>query len=180
MSRRWRGFPGSFGDVKIQDFPIVGVALRASRRASRARRFMGTTCSFRVLSCSSRHRIAPWGAVSELAKSMSSHRSCRMAPIRCPVAQARSSARANWGCSEGAIFLSAWYRSSVATGRRGFRSWGIETPRRGFSGKSLWPPFIRCRVAQAQAIFRLVNSDQIVPARIFLPLPCFPVRRASE
>ena len=88
------------------------------------------------LSCSACQRIVP------PSKSMSHHRSGRMAPIRCPVSCARTSATWNRQSARRDTFGSARYSSSAGTTRVGFFSVGVLKPFSGFESSNSRPPLV--------------------------------------
>ena len=118
------------GDGMTGASPFWVLPLRADSNAATASAVTGVRCSYPVFSCSARHRmVLP-------SKSMSDQRSCRTAPMRCPVSFASTSATWKRQSTSSDTFSSAWYSSSERTTRVGFFSVGILRPLNGFETRS--------------------------------------------
>ena len=99
----------------------------------------GVTCSKPDLSCLARQRTVP------RSKSMSAHRSWRIAPMRCPVSCVSTSATWNRQSTRRETLRSARYSSSASTTRVGFFSVGVLRPLSGFLSRSRPPLVSRLR-----------------------------------
>ena len=110
---------------------------------------------------------------------MSDHRSLRMAPMRCPVSCASTSARWNRQSTSRDTFRSAWYSCSERTTRVGFFSMGIFRPLSGFDSRSRRPRSSLDLEAQLRTEIRHLRSYSIIRSDTGLPLgPTLPALRA--
>ncbi len=102
-----------------------------------------------------------------------------MAPIRCPVSCASTSATSNRQSTCRDTPRSAWYSASVRTTRLGFFSVGIFRPFNGFLSRSRRPRSSFDLAAQLNTAIRNFRSCSSVASDTGLPLgPTLPARRA--
>ena len=146
---------------------------RAFSRTVNASAVTGVRCSYPVFSCSARHRmVLP-------SKSMSGQRRWRMAPIRCPVSCASTSATWKRQSTFRDTPSSNWYSSSDRTTRVGFFAVGAFKPLRGFESRSRSPCSSLDLPAQLKTARRNFRSYSIVRSDTGLPLgPILPARLA--
>ena len=166
----FEGFPGA-GNRGA--FPMAGFCLHASSKAASASAVTGVRCSCPVFSCSARHRmVLP-------SMSMSDHRSCRMAPMRCPVSWAITSATRKRQSISSAALSRASYSASVRSTLAGFFCLGVFRPLRGLDSRRSLPSSSLDLADQLRTASRSLRSYSMVRSDTGRPLgPTLPARRA--
>ena len=130
---RETGRCGSVGDGRTGASPMAGLWRRATSTARVAAFVRGVSCPTPILSASALHQMRP------CLRSISDHNNLLMAPMRCPVSCARTSATRKRQSIPAEAAYSASYSCSVRTGRTGLRSLGTENPLSGFLSKKTPP-----------------------------------------
>ena len=124
VSERPTHTEGLFGAGSSGAPPTPGFRRRACSSTSTTAVVTGVLCSYPVFSCSPRHRIVL------SAKSISYHRSRRLAPIRCHCSLAITSATRNLQFTSPAIRSNVSHSAWVSMTRVGFFSDGALMPQR--------------------------------------------------